>query len=135
MQKIKVLLVALVLSIFSFGQTSTQPFQYLDVFDLQYVSDPQISPGGEWIVYRRMEFDIMNDRSRGNLWLVKPNGEAHRKLTSKETNESSARWSPDGQRIAFVGQTDEGAEIYIYWLASGNIARITQLPFSPSSIT
>ena len=112
-----------------------ESFSYLDVFDLQYVSDPQISPNGDIIVYRRMGFDIMNDKSIGSLWMIKTNGSQHQKLTSREVNESSARWSPKGNRLAFVSSTDEGSEIYMYWLSTGKIAKISQLPFSPSSLT
>ncbi len=115
------------------GQESS--FTYLDVFDLQYVSDPQIAPDASWIIYRRMGFDIMQDKANGNLWMIKPDGSQHRKLTSREVSESSARWSPDSSRIAFVSSTDDGAEIYIYWMASGNFARISQLPSSPASLT
>ena len=110
-------------------------FTYLDVFDLQYASDPQISPDGGWVVYRRMDFDIMKDRAWGNLWLLKADGSEHQKLTAREVSESNARWSPSGDRIAFTSTTDEGSEIYMYWFGSGKIARLTQLPFSPSSLT
>jgi dipeptidyl aminopeptidase/acylaminoacyl peptidase len=112
-----------------------QSFSYLDIFDLQYVSDPQISPDGEWVVYRRMGLDIMKDAETGNLWLIKADGSQNQKLTSREVNESSPRWSPSGDRIAFASSTDEGSEIYMYWVASGRVAKLTQLPFSPSSLT
>ncbi|MEO9510997.1 MAG: S9 family peptidase [Flavobacteriaceae bacterium] len=111
-----------------------QSFSYLDVFDLQYVSDPQISPDGNWVVYRRMRYDILKDRAMGNLWMVRTDGSQHQKLTSREVNESSPRWSPNGDRILFSSSTEEGAEIFMYWVDSGKTARLTQLPFSPSSL-
>jgi dipeptidyl aminopeptidase/acylaminoacyl peptidase len=118
-----------------YSQNTNKVFSYLDVFDLEYVSDPQISPDGEWIVYRRMGFDIMKDTKKGNLWMIRSNGTDHQKLTSREVNESSARWSPKGNKIAFVSGTDEGSEIYMYWIKTGKIAKISQLPFSPNSLT
>ncbi|MEM9000631.1 MAG: S9 family peptidase [Bacteroidota bacterium] len=110
-------------------------FSYTDVFDLQYVADPQISPNGDWVVYRRMGFDVMKDRSWGNLWMIRADGSEHHKLTSREVSESSARWSPSGDRIAFASSTDDGTEVYVYWVRSGKTARLSQLPFSPSSLT
>ncbi len=124
-----------VLFLCSFSIAQKPNFSYTDVFDLQYVSDPQISPNGDWVVYRRMRFDIMKDRSSGNLWLVKTDGSQHQKLTTREVSESSPRWSPSGDRIAFSSSTDEGTEVYVYWVSSGKIAKLTQLPFSPSSLT
>ncbi len=111
------------------------PFQELDVFQLEWVADPQISPDGKQVVYRRMGMSIMKDRKAGNLWIINTDGTDHRKLTSYDGNESSARWSPDGKRIAYTRSTDQGSEIHIYWTESKQTARITQLEKSPGSIT
>ena len=111
-------------------------FEYLDVFELEYSGDPQISPDGTYVVYRRTGFDIMKDGSMGNLWLLKTNDPSyHRKLTSQEVNERGARWSPDGKKIAFVSSTEEGSEIYVYWMEEGVFARLTQLSNSPSNLS
>ncbi len=108
---------------------------YLDVFEIEYASDPQISPDGSAVVYRRMGFDIMKDKSIGSLWIYNSIQKTHSKLTSRETSESSPRWSPSGDRIVFVSATKQGAELYMYWVATGKTAKITHLDASPSSIT
>ncbi|NND52819.1 MAG: S9 family peptidase [Flavobacteriaceae bacterium] len=118
----------------AFTQSDKLPFQPLDVFELEYVSDPQISPDGTQIVYRRNGFDVMKDNGKGNLWIINSDGSSHRKLTSREVSESQARWSPDGKRIAFVSSTDEGAELYMYWVESGQFAKLSQLEKSPGNI-
>ncbi|MGV6828206.1 MAG: S9 family peptidase [Flavobacteriales bacterium] len=123
-----------VLSLPVFAQLQKK-FSYDDVFQLEYTTDPQIAPDGTQIVYRRMGFDIMTDKAKGNLWIVDSDGKNHRKLTSREVNESQARWSPQGDRIAFVSTTEQGSEIYMYWLQTGTIARLTQLENNPSSLT
>ena len=111
-------------------------FEALDVFELEYTRDPQISPDGNYVVYRRTGFDIMKDQSKGNLWLLSTDSQQlHYKLTANEGNERMARWSPSGDRIAFVSSTEEGSEIYVYWTATGAVAKLTQLENSPSSIT
>lgn len=129
-----IFLFALVFTTFGLNAQKTN-FSYLDVYDLQYVSDPQISPNGDWVVYRRMGFDIMEDKAAGNLWMVKSDGSQHQKLTSRDESESNATWSPSGNQLAFTSNTDEGSEIFVYWIGSGKIAKISQLPFSPSSLT
>lgn len=116
-------------------QDAHPPLEYEDIFELEYASDPQISPDGEHIIYRRMGFDIMNDRSTSALWITNNTGSSHQKLTSRTTNESQARWSPTGDRITFVSATDEGAEIHLRWQDRGEVAIISQLDKSPSNIT
>jgi len=118
-----------------FSQGSKSIFKPLDVFSLEWAVNPQISPDASQIIYRRSGFDIMNDTSKGNLWILNADGTSHRKLTSREVSESKATWSPDGNRIAFVSNTKEGSEIYMYWVLTGQIAKLSQLEMSPGNIT
>ena len=47
----------------------------MDVFDLEWASEPQVSSDGETIAY---VFFIMNDRVRSNLWRISNDGSNHR---------------------------------------------------------
>ena len=49
-----------------------QRLHSIDVFQLEYADDVQISPDGSRIVYVRVSHDIMTDRARRNLWIVTP---------------------------------------------------------------
>ena len=131
----KYLLLFTFLQTISFSQNTNDVFKYLDIFDLQYVSSPQISPDGSEIIYRRMTFDILKDKAVGNLWTVNVNGSNHQKLTSRESEEYGATWSPDGDRLAFISSTEEGSEIYIYWKNSSKYAKISQLEGNPSNLS
>ncbi|MCG8372166.1 MAG: S9 family peptidase [Balneolales bacterium] len=122
----------------SFALVNAQniPFQRLDVFDLQWVDNPQISPDGEKIVYQRRGMDIMSDRRTSSLWLINTDGSEHQKLTSFSGNESQPRWSPDGKRIAFTTSADNhGSELFVYWIETGTVARITQLERGPANLS
>jgi dipeptidyl aminopeptidase/acylaminoacyl peptidase len=125
----------LILTTLQLTAQTKKNFEALDVFQLEYANDPQISPDGNTVVYRRTGFDIMKDGSKGDLWLLSSDGRTHEKLTSREVDESQGRWSPSGDRIAFVSKGDHGSEIYVYWMVSGALAKLTQLENSPSSIT
>ena len=59
-----------------FAQEPKPAFKPLDVFDLQWAADPQISPDGRSIAYVRMGFDIKTDRARGSVWLVGVDGKS-----------------------------------------------------------
>jgi len=134
MKKFIYLLLLGFFSIVSQAQSKAN-FEPLDVFGLQFVQQPKISPDGEKIVYRRMRMDIQKDQAIGNLWILNTDGSEHHKLTSYEGRESNAVWSPNGDRLAFVRGTEEGSEIYIYWMKNGVTARVSQLENSPSSLS
>ncbi|WP_224491447.1 S9 family peptidase [Robertkochia flava] len=112
-----------------------QSFDYLDVFELEYISDPQISPDGKHVVYVRNYFDIMDDKRKGDLWMYDVETKEHYKLTHGAENEYGARWSPDADRIAYISSTEEGSELFVYWVNKGNSARISRLEKSPSSLS
>ena len=134
MKKILVFLSLCLLALNAEAQLQAD-FDYLDVFQLEYANDPQISPDGEYVVYRRMGYDIMKDRAVGNLWLVSTSDPSvHYKLTARDGSESQARWSPDGKKIAFVSSGEDGNEIFLYWTETKALARLTQLPASPSNL-
>ena len=67
------------------------------------VSDPQIHPDGHRIAFTVTTIDLEKDRYRSSIWLW--DGEA-RQLTYG-SNDSSPRWSPDGDALAFVRKGKE----------------------------
>jgi acylaminoacyl-peptidase len=104
------------------------------IFDLEYAADPQVAPDGDGVAYVRTSMDKMNDRRQSRLWFVSANGSAHRPLTEPGVSASSPRWSPSGDRLAYVAATEEGAEIHVRWMDTGQTARLTQLDASPSGL-
>jgi dipeptidyl aminopeptidase/acylaminoacyl peptidase len=106
----------------------------IDVFQLEYADDVQISPDGGRIVYVRTSHDIMTDRVRRNLWMIDTDGSNHRPLRSEARNFSSPRWSPDGTRIAYVSAVEGSPQLYVRWMDSGQTALLTNLVEPPESI-
>jgi len=106
----------------------------IDVFQLEYADDVQISPDGSRIVYVRVSHDIMTDRTRRNLWIVGADGTNNRPLRSEARNFSQPRWSPDGTRLAYVSAADGSPQLYVRWMDSGQTALLTNLVEPPDAI-
>ncbi|NOX94106.1 MAG: S9 family peptidase [Alphaproteobacteria bacterium] len=110
-------------------------FTDLDVFQLEYASDTQISPDGSLIAYVRRSNNIMTDRTRSNIWTVATDDGDHRPLLSGKSGYSSPRWSPSGDRIAYVTGAEGGTpQLYVRWMDSGQTALLTNLTHAPQSI-
>src|SRR5450631_1717212 len=127
-------ILALSLSAPGFAQMQKPVFKSLDVFDLQWAADPQVSPDGRSIAYVRMGYDIKTDKARGSIWLIGVDGKNERPLASAPTS-GSPRWSPDGTRIAYLARAADGsAQLFMYWTASGVCAPISNFTDSPSGL-
>ena len=110
-------------------------FDAMDVFDLEWASDPRVSPNGQTIVYVRKSNDIMKDRERSNLWQVSLDGSDHRPLYSGLNGTRSPRWSPNGEKLAFVSNDTGSQQIHVRWLDNGETALISQLQDTPSNLS
>jgi len=106
----------------------------MDVFNLQFAADPQISPDGKRIVYVRQFSDVMNDKRQSNLWVISADGSDDRGLTNGNYSDTSPRWSPDGTRLAYISDRDGKPQIYVRWMDNGQVAEITNLESAPSDI-
>ena len=106
-----------------------------DLFGLQVAADPQFRPDGGAIAYARATNDIMIDRARRSIWLVDPATGAQTPLVAEDGQAFAPRWSPDGQRLAYVQVTAAGPQLFVRWMASGRSARIATLDQAPADIT
>jgi len=120
------------------AQSTPNKLTIQDVFNVETVSDPQISPDGKRIVYVRQFADIMSDKRCSNLWIISFDGTDHRPLTTGNFSDTNPRWSPDGKQIIYISNRDQtpGAppQIYRRWMDTGETAKLTNLTQSPAGI-
>ncbi len=129
-----------VITCFLFFSTNinSQPVDHLetlDVFNLEYVSDPQISPDGKRIIYTRNFKDVMTDKNLSNLWLVNFDGSNNRPLTVGNHNAYGARWSNDGKKIVYLSNhADDKTRLYLMWLNSRDSMALTNTARPPGNV-
>jgi dipeptidyl aminopeptidase/acylaminoacyl peptidase len=128
----RILCIALVVCVSAVGQAPIKKLALDMYFDMEQVSDPQISPDGKQIVYGRSWVDRVNDRSVSSLCIMNADGARNRRLTQG----SQPRWSPDGTRIVFTREGEpRGTQIWVRWMdAEGAETQITHLDKSPGGV-
>ncbi len=120
----------------AFADHNDHILKNLDVFELERATDPQISPDGERVAYERRAFDIMTDRAVSSIWVVDADSRNHRPLLSDGGSFSSPRWSPNGDRLAYVTNVDgRGPQIHVRWMDTGQTAVLTNIRTSPGSLS
>ncbi|HYZ15969.1 MAG TPA: S9 family peptidase [Candidatus Acidoferrum sp.] len=88
-----------------------------DLFDVVLLADPQIAPDASAIYYRRSRFDREADEIRGSIRRLDPDG-AERAFT-RGNNDRLPRVAPDGGAVAFVGDRDDAARLFVLPLDGG----------------
>ena len=125
----------LALAALLFAPQDLRPFAPLDVFQLEAVQDPRIDPAGGRVVYERRRFEVQEDHSEVTLWLLDLASGDARPLTDPDVSAAGARWSPDGERLAYSKPTEHGVQLYVRWMDSGAEHRVTNLAQRPGSLT
>ncbi|MFA5668024.1 MAG: S9 family peptidase [Balneolaceae bacterium] len=116
------------------AQVNDSHFDYMDLFDLQMVGNPEISPDGNTIIYEKHQFNVMNDGRFSNLWSISFSGENNQPLTSGTDYYGGVTWSPDGKKIAYTSSNEGKSQIFVRWMDSGATASITHLADSPGNL-
>lgn len=105
------------------------------IFDWRTPSTPQISPDGRRVIYTLETADRFADAFYSNLWMVSIDGKDHRPLTSGKWKDSLPRWSPGGEKLAYVSTRAGKPQIFVRWMDTGAEAKITDLENAPSSLS
>ncbi len=104
-------------------------------FQMESVSSPAMSPDGTTILFSRSYADMTRDQSRSNLWVINVAGDRLRQLTDGPWSDSSAVWSPDGRRLAFLSDRSGSTQLHVMWADTRETLQLTRLERAPGSIT
>ena len=110
--------------------------ELLDIFNMEYVSDPQISPDGLKIVYVRNFKDVMTDKNLSNLWIINSDGSQNRPLTTGNQNDFAPRWSHQGDKIVYKSnKEDQKMKLHMMWMDTKETVPLTNLQQTPGEVS
>lgn len=91
------------------------------------VSDPQVSPNGEKILYGVTWYNAEDNSGKRDLYLASVNDPGNvTRITMSDISEFNARWRPDGKRIGYLAPNDSGiVQIWEMDLDGSNIKILT----------
>jgi dipeptidyl aminopeptidase/acylaminoacyl peptidase len=106
--------------------TQKRAITFQDLISLHRLSEPQLSSDSRWIAYTVSTPDLGANHSVRDIWLVPTVGGEPRQLT-RGGSDTRPRWSPDGQKLAFISARSGTPQIYWIALAGGEATRLTNL--------
>ncbi|HEX8233225.1 MAG TPA: S9 family peptidase [Caulobacteraceae bacterium] len=102
-----------------------------DINAFKTVSDPRVSPDGQWVAYVVQQADLKEDKQLGHLWMTSWDGKRTVQLTSRaKEQESTPRWSPDGRWLAFLsgrGDEHEHDQLWVLDRLGGEARKVTEV--------
>ena len=99
------------------------------------LSDPQISPDGEYILYGVSYTSVKDNRSCRNLFICRKDGSERQQITKSGKSISNARWINGGKGLAFI----MGGQIWTANIRTGKegwkVTGLTQVSYIPAGIS
>jgi len=97
-----------------------------DYFQIREVSQPELSPDGQWVAYAVRTRMLKEDKNEQRLWMVSTKGGDSIPLTAEGVSSSHPRWSPDGKYLAFLSARNGGKnQVWLLDRRGGEAQKLT----------
>lgn len=114
------------IAMFRVGAAGAKRWSMDEALKVVRVSDPQISPDGEAVVFVASRTNLEENRSDGQLVLARTGDKSQRVLVRERRGVSSPRWSPDGKQIAFLAAVDGKPQVFVLPMDGGDAWQLTK---------
>src|SRR5258707_2705498 len=111
----------------SIGSAQERRFTIDELLKVRRVSDPQLSPRGDQVAFTITDVDQATNKATTQIYVVPIGGGATRQLTNDEHSSASPRWSPDGEKLAFISARDGESQIWTIDVSSGALKKISSI--------
>ncbi|MEF8852877.1 MAG: S9 family peptidase, partial [Haloarculaceae archaeon] len=121
-----------------------QPIEAADYHDLAFPSDPRVAPDGDRVAFVRT-VPTDDETTQATVHVVPTDRDANdgddargpRRFTVAEGQDSEPRWSPSGDRLAFVstrGADDDRPQLWVLPTAGGEARQVTDVAGGVSNV-
>ena len=98
-----------------------------DLLTLKSIGATQMSPDGKWVAYTVSYGDFKQDAFVTQIWLVNSYTGQSLQLTRNDKSSTNPRWSPDGQRLAFLSnRIEDKNQIFLIDPTGGEAQQLTK---------
>jgi Tol biopolymer transport system component len=106
-----------------------RPIAETDLYKFTWIADPQISPDAQTVAFVQVTVNEKDNKYESALYSVPHDGKSPPRRITGGTRDTSPRWSPDGNWLAFVRPNDKDVpQIHLLPLRGGEARALTDLP-------
>ncbi|PYS33804.1 MAG: S9 family peptidase [Acidobacteria bacterium] len=98
-----------------------------ELLKVRRVGDSQVSPKGDLVAFTITDMSVAANKGTTQIYVVPLRGGEMRQLTNDEHSSASPRWSPDGDKLAFISARDGEDQIWTIDVSSGALKKITNI--------
>lgn len=104
-----------------------------DLFHLQSVTNPQLSPNGNEAVFIKTHIDKEENKYISNLYHIDLRTDEVTQWTYGDHRVTSPKWSADGKQIAFLSNREEKNQLFLLSAKGGEAKKLTSFEKGVSS--
>src|SRR6266478_322503 len=122
-------LLGMIMFVFASPDTAVQQkaFSPEDLLRVRTIVDTQISPDGSRVLFAVSEADLSENSYQTRIWLISEGGGLPLRLTNGPKTDELPRWSPDGQKVAFISERDGKRQIWLINPRGGEAEKLTDV--------
>ncbi len=111
------------------NSTAKRPLTAEDLYDIEVINGCEISPDERQIVYALQKVDRETEKKYTHLWRIPADGGESQQLTFGKHSNTSPKWSPDGEWIAFFSNRldKDQSQLFLLPVSGGESQAITDL--------
>ncbi len=133
-RRVRLLMLCLFLLAALAGFAQKRSITEKDIFQFNWIGDPQISPDGSRVAFVKVTVNEKKDGYDTAIWSVATDGSGPPRRMTDGTRDSTPRWSPDGRQLVFVRSAESAgpgrppaAQLYMLPLTGGESWKVTDL--------
>ena len=111
----------------TFAYAQERRFTIDELLKVRRVGDSQVSPKGDLVAFTITDMSVTANKGTTQIYVVPLGAGEVRQLTNDEHSSASPRWSPDGEKLAFISARDGEDQIWTIDVSSGALKKITSL--------
>ncbi len=139
MRKIKIILfIVSIIFCYSFtegrAEEQKRAMTFLDIIQMPYAREPNISPDGKWFIYALYVPDWEKNETFSDIYITKIGDKTKQMTFTKDKNENSPKWYKDSSIFAFLSnRSEDKTQIFFMRPDGGEAWQVTDDKYGVSS--